>query len=270
MPEASDLPTVTRSGTTPACSIAPQRAGAAHAGLHLVVDVEDAVLLAARLQPADELGRHDGEAALALHRLEDHARDLGRIDRRLEHPVERVEGALGRDAAVRIRAPRPVHLGGERPHAALVHELRGQRHRQQRAAVEAAVERDHRVSAGVVAGDLDRVLDRLGAGVDQQRLLVVRARRELAQHPAHLEIGVVGGHREAGVDQLLRLLADRGDDRLGRVAEVEDADAAGEVDVLAAVDVGQMGAVGVGGEDRRDRDAAGDVAVALRPKRLGL
>ena len=229
---------------------APERAGAAHAGLHLVVDVEDAVRLAPLVEAADELGRHDGEAALALHRLEDHAGHRGRIDGRLEHPVERVERVGRRDAAIRIRRRRPVDLGRKRPHAALVDELGGQAHRQQRAAVEAAVEGDHRVAARVVAGDLDRVLDRLGARVDQQRLLLVVAGSELAQQAAHLEIRVVGGDREAGVHQLLGLRADRRDDRLGRVAEVEHADAAGEVDVLASVDVGQAGAVGVCGEDR--------------------
>ena len=64
-----------------------------------------------------------------------------------------------------------------------------------------------RVTTGVVARDLDGVLDRLGAGVDQERLLGVRAGRELAQQLADLEVGLVGGHREAGVQQLLGLVA---------------------------------------------------------------
>jgi len=54
------------------------------------------------------------------------------------------------------------------------------------------------------------------------------------------------------------------------VAEVEHADASGEVDVLASVDIRQMGAVGVRGKDRCDRDTAGHVAVALRAHGLGL
>jgi hypothetical protein len=246
----------------------PQLAGAAHARLHLVRDVDDAVLLAQGLQALDELGRHHREAALALHRLEDHAGHRLRIDVRLEHELDALERILGADAAVGIGRRRAVDLGRERPHALLVDQLRGQRHGQQRAAVEAAIERDHGVAAGVVAGDLDRVLDRLGARVDQHRLLGVRARRVLAEQLGHLEVGLVGRHREAGVKQRIGLLLDRCHHRIRGVPDVEHADAAGEVDVLLAVHVHQPGAVRVVGNDRRQGDAAGDVGVTHRKKRF--
>jgi hypothetical protein len=184
---------------------APQRAGAAHPGLDLVVDVEDAVLLAAGLQALDEGRRHHGEAALALDRLEDDARHRGRVHRGLEHPVERVERILRADPAVRVGCGRAVDLRGEGAHAALVDQLRREAHGQERPPVEAAVERDDRGPSGVVPGDLDGVLDRLGAGVDQHRLLLVRARREVGQHPAHLEVRLVRRDREARVDQLAGL-----------------------------------------------------------------
>jgi hypothetical protein len=63
--------------------------------------------------------------------------------------------------------------------------------------VESPVEGDHGVAAGVVAGDLDGVLDRLGAGVDQHRLLGVGAGRVLAEQLRHLEVGLIRRHREA-------------------------------------------------------------------------
>ena len=71
------------------------------------------------------------------------------------------------------------------------------------------------------------------------------------------------GDREALVHVALGLLLDARDDGLGRVAAVERADAADEVDVLAPVDVGQARAVGVRHEDRRGRHPARDVAASL-------
>ena len=54
----------------------PNGAGAADAGLHLVVDVEGAVLPAELREAGREVVRHDDEAAFALHGLDDDARDL--------------------------------------------------------------------------------------------------------------------------------------------------------------------------------------------------
>ena len=89
---------------------------------------------------------------------------------------------VGGDPAVRVRRRRAVDLGRERPEALLVGlDLAGQRHRHQRAAVEAAVEGDDRRAAGRGAGDLDRVLDGLGAGVEEDRLLVGRRGRARAR-----------------------------------------------------------------------------------------
>ena len=51
-------------------------ARAAEAGLHLVGDQDDPVLVADPAEAVDELGRSDDEAALALHRLEDDRGDL--------------------------------------------------------------------------------------------------------------------------------------------------------------------------------------------------
>src|SRR5947208_2319532 len=72
----------------------------AAARLHLVIDVEDPVPLAALLQRTDKLGRHRDEAAFALDGLEHHAGDLARVDVLLEEEVEAGERVLGGDAAI--------------------------------------------------------------------------------------------------------------------------------------------------------------------------
>ncbi len=155
---------------------------------------------------------------------------------------------VGGDPAVRVRRGRAVDLRRERPEALLVGlDLAGQRHRHQRAAVEAAVEGDDRRAAGGGAGDLHRVLDGLGAGVQEDRLLVFAAAgRELAEPAADLHVGLVGGDHEALVQVLVDLRVDRVDHGLRVVAEVLAADAAGEVqvaDAVGAVDVGALGGV---------------------------
>src|SRR5919199_1380171 len=84
----------------------PYRTGAADAALHLVVDVEDPVAVAEPAQALREVGRHGDEAALALHGLEDDARDALGVDLGLEEALERVDRVVRRDAAVRVRRRR--------------------------------------------------------------------------------------------------------------------------------------------------------------------
>src|SRR5207248_2206545 len=68
---------------------------------------------------------------------------------------------------------------------------------------------------------------------------------------------------EALVEEAVDLLVDRLDDRWQPVAEVLAADAAGEVEVLAALGVPDAGPFGAGDDERRGRDAARDVTLAL-------
>jgi hypothetical protein len=124
--------------------------------------------------------------------------------------------------------------------------------------VVAVVEDHHRLPLGRVAGDLDGVLDRLGARVEQRRPLLEAARGQLVELLADSHIGLVRGDHEAGVGELLDLPLHGLDDERGAVADIRDGDAGGEVDPLPAVDVGQRAAASVVdiGRNRRS-DAAG-------------
>ena len=153
-----------------------------------------------------------------------------------------------------------VDLGRERAEALLVRlRLRREREREVRAAVERALEADHRGAAGVGARELDRVLDRLGAGVEERRLGRPAERREREQALGQRRVDLVRDDREVGVREALELLLRGLDDVRVGVADVQAADAAGEIDERVAVDVGQRGAAGLGGGDREgDRERRGD------------
>ena len=98
--------------------------------------------------------------------------------------------------------------------------------------MEAAVEDDDGGPPRSGTGDLDRVLDRLGAGVDEDPLLLARrARRELGEPAADLDVRLVDPDHEALVQVAVDLLVDRGDDRREAVTGVLAAEAAGEVEV---------------------------------------
>ena len=240
----------------------PDGAGAPAAGLHLVGDVDDPVPLAELLQRADELGRHRDEPALALHRLEHEAGDRVGRDVLLEQQLEAGERVLDRDAAVRIGRRRAVDLRRERPEALLVDELRGHRHRQVGAAVEGAVEDDDARPAGRGARDLDRVLDRLGARVDEQRLRLALARPERVQPARDLDVRLVHPDHEALVQVVVDLLVHGADDGLRVVPEVLAGDPAGEVEHLVAVGVPERRALGAGDDEVGGRDPARHEALA--------
>ena len=222
-------------------------ARAPEARLHLVDDEEDPLAVADPPQALHELLRRDDEAALALHRLDDDRRDrLGR-DLRREHPLERGERVGGRDPAVLVRERHAVDLGRERPEAGLVRvRLRGEREREERAAVEASLEADHGGPLRVAARELDGVLDGLGAGVEERRLRRAGERRDRGQALGVLDVDLVRDDREVGVEEARGLLLHRRDDARVRVADVEAADAAREVDERVAVDVGEQRPVAFG------------------------
>ena len=166
-----------------------------------------------------------------------------------------------RRLAERVGHRRPVDLVGERPERVLVgHVLGGHRHRQVGAPVVGVVEHGDRHPAGVGAGDLDGVLDRLGAGVEQRRPLLVAAGGQLGELLAHVDVAVVRRDHEAGVRERPDLVDDPLDD-LGRgVADARDRDAGGQVDQRVAVGVDEDATTGCLDEHgERGADAGSDV-----------
>ncbi len=227
--------------------------------------------VADRAHARDELLRRDDEATFALHGLEHDRGDVLRCDLRDERALERCERGLARDAAVLVRERDAVHLGRERAETRLVRvRLRGEREREQRPPVEAALEADHRGPPGVRARELDGVLDRFGARVEERRLRRPVERRDGEQALGEGHADLVRDHREVGVEKARRLVLHGLDDLRMRVADVETADAAGEVDVRVAVDVGHRRPSPLGGDDRQiERHRLGDDTLLPLDDRAG-
>ena len=172
---------------------------------------------------------------------------------------------------VRVRRRRAVDLGRERAESRLVRlHLARHRHREQRPPVERVVEGDDRLATSRPARDLDRVLDRFGAGVHEDRaLLAAAARRELGEPATHLDVRLVDADHEALVQVAVGLLLDRLDDRGVSVAGVLTTDPAGEVDVRPAVRIGDARALGVRDDEPWGRHARSDVAGSIGEDPLG-
>ncbi len=141
---------------------------------------------------------------------------------------------------------------------------------EQRATVERALERDHRRTLRVRARELDRVLDRFRAGVEERRLRGAGERRDREQPLGERDVHLVRDDREVGVEEARGLLLHGLDDVRMRVADVQAADAAGEVEERVAVDVGQRRAPRALGDDDRQvhRERIGDDALLPLEDRL--
>ena len=211
------------------------------------------MLVAKLAQCLQEFRRGGIETAFALHRLDDDRGTVGRCQVDLEQVVDGFQRILDRYAMVLDRERRVINLGRERTEQVLVRgDLSGQAHRQHGPAVETAVECDHAPATGMRACDLDRVLDRLGAGGDEDRLLLRRSRGELVEFFGEAHGHVVRGHHDAGMAEVLYLLGDRGGDLRVAVTGRGDRDTGTEIDVTIALDVPQFGALGARDVDRRD------------------
>jgi hypothetical protein len=95
----------------------------------------------------------------------------------------------------------------------------------------------------VLAGDLDAVLDRLGAGVDEHRLLGVVAGSVLRKQLGDAHVALVRRDGEERVGHIVQLRRRGLDYGLIGVADGRDADAGAEVDEVVAVHVDEDGAV---------------------------
>jgi hypothetical protein len=238
--------------------------GAREAGLDLVNDEHDAVLVAQRAQLAQELRRRCVKSAFAEHGLNDDGGHARRIQVRLEELLERREGVLHRHAVIGDGEGQVIDLGQHRPEARLVGQhFAGEADARERAAMEAARERDQRRAARVVARDLDGILNRLRAGGEKNRLLGRGAGRGRVQALGECDIALVGRHLKAGVHEALELCCERRFDLGMQMARVEHGDAAGEVDEAPPLDVPQFRVRAAIGVDRqRVRDAARHCALA--------
>jgi hypothetical protein len=231
---------VTTSGRTPVCSTPQRRPVRPEPGDHLVGDQERAQLVGQRARRGQELGRRDHVPGRALHRLDDHRRyrarrggldllaaDLGAGDAAARvAEAHRAAVAVGVRDLVRARRHRSQLVLERRPH---------QRQHAQRLAVEAAPVRHHLVLAGGALGQPERALDRLGAARVELQPVHARRRRVRRQALGQIDPGA-RGERPDG--DLGRLLHQRVDEHRVRVPESADVDAADEVEVRVAVDVG--------------------------------
>ena len=227
-------------------------------------------------QAGKEAGSGNDEAPLALNRLHDDGRHvLGRHVSK-EEAVQLLQAVRGQIAPVHsarstigVGEPRVVNLGRRRSEPLAQRLVAAvERDAEQRAPVEAVVESHHRLPTRVAAGELDRVLDRLRAAVEEDGLLRPRAGDEIDQPPADLHVPLVRRDVEARVGEPARLLPERLHHLRVAVADVEGADAGGEVHVGLAVHVPQRGVAGaVDDELRVGRAAAGDDGLPFLPQR---
>ena len=230
---------------------APHLSRAAEPGLDLVDHEDDAVVVADPADALEELRRSDHEPALALDGLDDDRGDALRRDLRHERPLEGGERVACTRPAVILCERHAIDVRGERPEAGLVRmRLRGQRERQQRAAVEPAFESDHRGTLRERARELDGVLDRFGAGVEKRSLDRAGDRRRGDEALRQRDVELVRDDREVRMEELRGLLLDRLDHARVGVADVQAADAAREVDEGVAVDVGERCPLAVVDHDR--------------------
>ena len=126
-------------------------------------------------------------------------------------------------------------------------------------------------TAGVLAGDLDGVLNGFGAGVDQYALLGKVARSVFVELLAHLDVVGVRGGGEVGVGELSHFLPHGRDDFRRAVADTGHGDAGGKVDEAVAVHVGDGGAAcGLGEHRHALADAGTDIAGMFGLEGFGL
>ena len=236
-------------------------ARAAEAGLDLVDDQQHAVPVAEFSELAHEVQRRRNEATLTKDRLDDDRRDTLRRDLRLEEVLKVGHRRLGGPSPIRVWEWRLVDLCRVGSEVLLVRlDAAGEAEGEERAAVKAAAEADHRRPPGRRAGDLDRVLDRLGAGAEEDGLLRAVDRRDLAKALGESQVGLVVHDLERGVGRAVELLPHRLHDARVGVSHVHHSDSAREVDVALAADVPDLRSLGaVHGHRMGAGDTPGDV-----------
>ena len=197
-----------------------ERPGTTHARLDLVEAEERGKLGGG----GHELRGQRVNAAFAQDRLEEHETDV------LRHCcAERCDVVRGHEA----------HAWNERGECGALRRLTRHGQRSQRPAVEAPMESDDAWLARRLAGVLERSLDRLGAGVAEERLRSAEAIGETGRQ-------FLGRLRAVEVRRMPEPfeLPTRGLQRRGvAVTEPDDRDPAAEVEILASLVVPDAGAL---------------------------
>src|SRR5579862_8516416 len=147
----------------------------------------------------------------------------------------------------------------------------GHRKRKQRTAVIPMRKCDDCRTPRVLARDLHRIFRRLGAGRQQQCFLRRRSGCSAVELFGDADVCLVVGDLETGVRKSTRLFGNCGDDVGIRVARIEHADAADEIDIASSCNVPNRRAGRALDPDRmRRHDAARDVCLSpLRQRRFG-
>ena len=234
-------------GLDPGLLEAEEPAGAAAAHLDVVDDQQDLVLLAQIREAPQPLGAGGVDAALALHRLDDHGGGLVQPGAAVGEQALEVH-EVGDDLAEVVVEGHRGRVHQRDAGAAALHRVAGDGQGAEGHAVEAVGEAHDGLAAGDLAGQLQRGLDGIGpAGAGEGDLVVQAAGPEdlllegLEELAAH-----VGEHVQAVHDPVLEVVVDDDLLQLGVVvAVVQGAGAGEEVDVLAAVLGGQHRALGV-------------------------
>src|SRR5258708_23046538 len=134
--------------------------------------------------------------------------------------------------AVGIGEMNAVDVAGKRLEAGFIRmRLAGERHGEKRAAMEGVFKTNNGRALGVSARDLDGVFDGLGAGVEENGFLREIAGSQGVEFFRDGNVALVGGDGEAEMQVLLDLFADGRKHARSAVADVEAADAAGEIEI---------------------------------------
>jgi hypothetical protein len=211
--------------------VRPERAGPTHAALDLVEDQQRAVGVAGLARALEDVRVDRVDPGLALDRLDQDGRGA------LAH------GRRQRVAVVSRHDPEARHERGERR---LLRLLGGRGQRPHRAAVEPALHHHELAAAPPLAGELQRTLDRLGAGVAQEDAPAERQGGQPLGEP-HPRLGV---EEVPHVHQPAGLLPHSLDHLRVAVAELGHRDPGEEVEVLVALVVPQPRALAAHELDR--------------------
>ena len=202
--------------------VGEQLAGAPHAGLHLVEDQQQAMLVAQLAQRLEERRLDDAHAALAHDRLDQNRRGLG------------ADRAFGR---VEIAERHLIEAVDHRAEPFEIFLLSAGGERRQRAAVEGALESDDAVTFRltvrrlVFARHLDRAFHRLGAGIAEEHHV---GEAGFAQTPRDA-LGFRNFVKIGDVPHLLRLLGERGDELRMCMPQRIHGNAGGKIEIALAV-----------------------------------